>query len=111
MSEQIGRVRCDFCMATGETCRRRQVVSGGAPCCALCRCIHIAQADGWLPPPSPPAWENLGVGGQPIHPAKCSATPFGIKGVACAYCYAIERWKAVQRARQLGSLQTMGEAV
>lgn len=112
MTDGIGRVRCPFCLELGAVCR-----AGRVSCCALCQCGKHALAE---PPPAPSPWVDLGVGGAPIHPRKCSAqamfpyldekTGKQTARMGCIFCGALERYRTTMRLRVRGVFDTHGEA-
>ena len=117
MSDEIGRVRCPFCLKLGAVCRARQVERPWHRCCTRCKCsVHAVER-----PPAPTPWIELGVGGAPIHPKKCSATMLhpalnletGKKHAAmgCMHCGATEYYRTAMKRRARGVLETHGVEV
>lgn len=118
MTDEIGRVRCPFCLELGARCRARQLGATWERCCPLCQCEKHERA---APPPAPAPWVDLGMGGKPIHPQKCSPTLIhpGLDletgrqcaRMGCMHCGAVEYYRTAMRRRLRGVVDTEGEGV
>lgn len=115
MSDEFGRVRCAFCLELGAVCRARRRARSWERCCSLCQCGKHATE----PPPAPAPWVELGPGGAPIHPKKCSPTVLCASvdangkrcgALGCMYCAALEVYRSAMRKRAKGVLDASGEA-